>query len=67
MITGTSPRSELPKFKIFMAYQHTDWYADTGANNHICSNIFSFISYQNLRRKIVTMGNTVAQVFGQES
>ena len=66
MIIGTFSRSKLPKSEIFMTYLPTDWYIDTGTNVHVCSNISSFISYQNLQGRTVTMGNsTVAQVLGQ--
>jgi len=65
MIMGTASWSELLKSEIFMVYQPTDRYVDTRANVHVCSDIFSFISYQNLREITVTIGNSsVAQVCG---
>jgi hypothetical protein len=41
---------------IFFVCQYNDWWIDTGANIHVCTNISMFSSYQVRRGSTVMMG-----------
>jgi hypothetical protein len=43
--------------EIFLACQSTDWWLDTGANVHVCSDLNLFSSYQATDSSSVLMGN----------
>jgi hypothetical protein len=51
----TSGYNSLPS--IFLVFQSTSWWLDTGANVHVCSNAILFSSYQTARDSTVMMGN----------
>jgi hypothetical protein len=49
----------------FFACQSNDWWIDTGANIHVCTNISKFSSYQVARGSTVMMMNDLhATVLG---
>jgi hypothetical protein len=50
---------------VFSVLQSTDWWVDTSANIHVCSDISLFTSYKGDRTSSVFMGNgSIAPVFG---
>ena len=50
---------------VFSAFQSLDWWIDTGANVHVCSNLSMFSSYQGTRSSSILMGNgSAASVLG---
>ena len=50
---------------VFSAIQSTNWWVDTGANIHVCSDISLFTSYQGERSSSILMGNgSTAPVLG---
>jgi hypothetical protein len=42
---------------VFLVFQSTSWWLDTGANVHVCADISMYSSYQVTRRSSVLMGN----------
>jgi len=50
---------------VFSVLQSTNWWVDTGANIHVCSDISLFTSYQGERSSSVLMGNgSIVPVLG---
>jgi hypothetical protein len=45
------------ELEILLACQSTNWWVDTGANIHVCSNLNLFSSYQVANSCSVLMGN----------
>jgi hypothetical protein len=43
--------------QIVLACQYTDWWLDTGANVHVCSDLNLFSSYQATDSSTILMGN----------
>ena len=43
--------------QILLACQSTDWWLDTGANVHVCSDLNLFSSYQATDSSTILMGN----------
>jgi hypothetical protein len=52
---GTSEYSNLPS--ILSMFQSTNWWLDSGANVHVCSDASLFSSYQVIRDSSIMMGN----------
>ena len=55
----------LTKSEINLASLSIDWWIDTGATVHICTNVSSFSFYQEVKERTVMMGNfSVANIYG---
>lgn len=62
---GDDERYELTNIETNLICESTEWWNDTGANVHVCSNFSCISNYQEIKEKFVTMDNaTVAQVLG---
>jgi len=53
--SGSGYGNYLPS--VFSIFQSNDWWIDTGANIHVCTDISMFSSYQIARGSTVMMGN----------
>ena len=42
---------------VFSVFQSTNWWIDTGANVHVCTDISMFLSYQVVYDSFILMGN----------
>ena len=50
---------------VLSVFQSTSWWFDTGANVHVCSDIFLFFSYQTIQGSSMLLGNgSHASIFG---
>jgi hypothetical protein len=56
-VTVSEARGSGYELKILLACQSTDWWLDTGANVHVCSDLNLFSSYQATDSWSVLMGN----------
>ncbi|KAL0347967.1 UNVERIFIED_CONTAM: hypothetical protein Sangu_1024500 [Sesamum angustifolium] len=54
--------------ELLTIYEPCDWLSDTKANVHVCADKSLFVSYQAIRGRIVSMGNSsTAEVLGIRS